>query len=1474
MLLRKKCASCYSTVDSLELTHLCRMLSRSVRLATTACLFVGITAGAASAQAKATTVTSLSVTAGGNGVSSVAAGTVVTLTAQVMAGGTNVSPGQVNFCNAAAAYCTDINILATAQLTSSGTATYEFRPGIGSHSYKAVFIGTNSYAGSSSNASPLTVTGTTGPFATATSIAETGAWGNYTLTGTVTEAGGTVAPTGTVSFLDTSNGNSVLATGLLGAALAGVGWPNPGSLSNTLDTYFVLVSDLNNDGIPDLVLGSNVVSIYLGNANGTYTEVAGPSINGPTSYPIVVADFNSDGIPDLAVPLYGPNGIAILLGKGNGTFADPVIVSVPGSNVDIEQIVVADFNGDGIPDLAVIDGNNSVVDILLGNGNGTFTAVGTNPPISGIPVNFASGDFNGDGKTDLAVTQTNGTIAILLGNGDGTFAASGSVNSANSGSPSPIAVADFNGDGNLDIAVPTGAFVSHSVSVFTGNGNGTFNSPFPAPGSTSTSVTWIQVADFNQDGFPDVVLADSNGNATVFLNNGAGLLNESFSVVSGLSVPYYLEVGVGDLNGDGYPDIVAGGYYNSSQGLYFTEPTETASASASVQINGVGQHLVEASFPAEGSYEASVSSSIPLWGLLPSTSTTLILTSGGSTVTTVTPGTAVLLTSQVTAGNTPVTAGEVNFCNASASYCTDINLLGSSALNSSGTATFMFVPGPGTHSYQAQFVEDGFGLASASSIVPLNVGPAPAPVYSDTAAIIASSESSGEYSITAAVTGYGGPASPTGTMSFIDTSFSNNVLATASLGTGVSGIGFLESSSPAFGSDPDNEVTADFNGDGIPDLAILSNNASGGPYTVEVFLGNGDGTFRAGPTIQPSGMQLSPYMISGDFNGDGKPDLAILTWNLMSTSYLTILLGNGDGSFTAKPTVVAVSQGNDGGDGIPGTMAAADFNGDGKLDLVVVGDYISTGGFGILLGNGDGTFNTATIFAQDQDFGLVAVGDFNGDGIPDLVVTHYFEDGTPADIFLGKGDGTFATPTPTSFTLAYFPTSIVVGDFNGDGILDLAFSDLNGVEIALGNGDGTFNETSASPISVPNELYSLQVGDFNQDGKVDLAGLDNYFDEIVLLEGAGNGTFAVVVATPVVSTSFLGPFQIATADFNGDGVPDLAMLTKNVNTASILLTEPTETATATANGIVVVGAGTHNVDASYTGDSHYGAITSSTIPLMPVLPPLVVTPAAGTYTSEQTLTITESIPGSTIYYQLTGPVSTNGYVQYTGPVSLPNSGVESLAAYATETGYEQSSYLSAQYTLNYPPSFAPGPGGTTSLTVTPGNTTGNTGTISVAGTNGFSGVVKLTCSVTTKLTGVSDMPTCSLNPTSVTIAGAAAQPSTLTVDTTAASSAENQEKSLFWPSASGATFAIGLLCVIPRKRKARRRKNELALIGFLLLFVSMGLIACGGNSGNGGGGGGGGGGNAGTTPGPYTITVTGTSGSVSATVGAVNLTVQ
>src|SRR5260370_386173 len=235
--------------------------------------------------------------------------------------------------------------------------------------------------------------------------------------------------------------------------------------------------------------------------------------------------------------------------------------------------------------------------------------------------------------------------------------------------------------------------------------------------------------------------------------------------------------------------------------------------------------------------------------------------------------------------------------------------------------------------------------------------------------------------------GYGGPASPTGNVSFVDTSFGNDVLATAALGAGAAGTGWLISQTPPTGSDPLSEVTEDFNGDGIPDLAVLwSNTTYGGPFSVTILFGKGDGTFTTGPTVQPAGVQSYPTMIGGDFNGDGKADLAVLSYNGNSISYITVLLGKGDGTFATPKTGQVYSQPATGGDVILGTLATADFNGDGKLDLAVVGDYVSSGGVTIVLGNGDGTFTAAGPHLEPTgECHFIATGHFNGGGIPGVL---------------------------------------------------------------------------------------------------------------------------------------------------------------------------------------------------------------------------------------------------------------------------------------------------------------------------------------------------------------------------------------------------------------------------------------------------------------------------------------------------------
>jgi hypothetical protein len=298
---------------------------------------------------------------------------VVTLTATVQAGATALTLGQVNFCDATAPSCTDIHLLGTAQLTSAGTAVLRVRPGPGNHSYKAIFLGTLAGATSSSAAVGMTVgPRPPGPQTTFTvaSVAGPDATDMYALTASVGTKGA-ISPSGTVSFLNTNNANSLLGT----AMLAGGG------------------SGFLNVPIPE------------------------PSGAGADALPIVaIGDFNGDGTPDIVSAPHG--GIALSLGTGDGTFAAPLI-----PNLDlmdgINAFGVGDFNGDGITDLLVDDEDTGQLTVLLGKGDGTF-AVGQSMPFS--TQSIATADFNGDGKIDLALSGGAQTT-ILLGNGDGTFTA-------------------------------------------------------------------------------------------------------------------------------------------------------------------------------------------------------------------------------------------------------------------------------------------------------------------------------------------------------------------------------------------------------------------------------------------------------------------------------------------------------------------------------------------------------------------------------------------------------------------------------------------------------------------------------------------------------------------------------------------------------------------------------------------------------------------------------------------------------------------------------------------------------------------------------------------------------------------------------------------------------------------------------------------------------------------------------------------
>ncbi len=362
---------------------------------------------------------------------------------------------------------------------------------------------------------------------------------------------------------------------------------------------------------------------------------------------------------------------------------------------------------------------------------------------------------------------------------------------------------------------------------------------------------------------------------------------------------------------------------------------------------------------------------------------------------------------------------------------------------------------------------------------------------------------------------------------------------------------FNTASTPSVGQEPYSVAVGDFNGDGKLDLAVVNNLSS----TVSILLGNGDGTFNPA-TGSPINVGSVPESVAvGDFNGDGKLDLAVVNW---VDEDVSILLGNGDGTFTPASTPT-VSVGTD-----PNSVAVGDFNGDGKLDLAVSNYVDST--VSILLGNGDGTFTPASTPTVSVGFWptSVAVGDFNGDGKLDLAVANYCGSdptcSSPGNvsILLGNGNGTF-TPAASSPSVGVYASSVAVGDFNGDGKLDLAVtsSNNNTVSILLGNGDGTF--TPAPTPSVGFWPTSVAVGDFNGDGKLDLAvanecGSDTTCSSsnVSILLGDGTGNFT---AAPSPSVG-LYPISLAVGDFNGDGRLDVASANYGSNTVSILVQPP------------------------------------------------------------------------------------------------------------------------------------------------------------------------------------------------------------------------------------------------------------------------------------------------------------------------------
>lgn len=631
------------------------------------------------------------------------------------------------------------------------------------------------------------------------------------------------------------------------------------------NTEIIQVADVNGDGIPDIIGGNETdrIQVFFGRSDGTFAP--GPITTPPVAAftNLISGDFNGDGVVDIALAagLDGdpePQGIQFLFGSKSGTFTAGSFY-VAATEKAARNLVSGDFNNDGILDFA-LQGELGVW-TYLGTGEGALAAP-TLTPISGDPL-FAlqAGDLNGDGNLDL-VSDNDVGFYILLGNGNGTFETPQEIKT--SFLPSSFAVADVNQDGRLDVVV-----VSNGLSesyIYFGKGNGTFTSPVPValPGGTA-----IAVGDLNGDGIPD--LADNLG--YVAFGKGKGAFTQSAYFPTSQSGDFIgYNVLIAPLRPEGPPDILA-----SSGGV------------VSVLLNN-----------GKGTFEDGVSTTDPVAG--------------------------------------------------SCGFISDVNHDGKPDLvlqNVNSTVTVLF----GTGKEAAPFT-----IGPASDLASNNCG-AGGDLNGDGYPDLLLPVANGQTANAGQLFTYFGNADGTFTVG-------PSTVQLSQLG---------------------NVALADFNGDGILDYAMSTN---------ELAFGNGDGSFGTpAPFFRPIA-GIGGQIIVGDLNGDGLPDIVIINEN----STIFFLLNDGDGMF--RQAMIGSERLPD----IPDYATIGDVNGDGYPDVVCGG---ADGGVMIFLNNGKGELTYSAVLEPGVlGSSVPIIADVNGDSIPDILAEEMFEE----VVYFGEGGGTFSKP--------------------------------------------------------------------------------------------------------------------------------------------------------------------------------------------------------------------------------------------------------------------------------------------------------------------------------------------------------------------------------------------------------------------------------------------------------------------------------
>jgi hypothetical protein len=894
-----------------------------------------------------------------------------------------------------------------------------------------------------------------------------------------------------------NNGNNGSIAILLGNGDGTFGGEQP-IASESYGEFGLGAIDLNGDGIPDLIAGTNTgaYQVFLGNGDGTFHS---PIINSQTNIDAAtITDLTGDGTVDRVTVNFVTDTVGFNLGNGNGTFRNVANVLAGNTPVDVTP---GDFNGDGQPDVVVANAGSNSLSVLLNTTPrpaSNLFASPTKVKVAGDPSTEVSAALTGNGISDLVVlNKQNSTVSILLGNGDGTFQAAHTYTGINY--PRTVAVADVNGDGHPDIVI---GGENGDVDVMLGNGDGTFKAPIKTNIDPNGGNIIVATADLTGDGDQDIIAADrSDGLLGIVLNNGNGVFAPPrlYSVGNHPS-----SIAVGNL-GNGHADILVANEYAATVSVLLGNGDGTFRDAPTLSVGDNPESIALADLNGDGKLDLIVGDDGAYYQKGDTASLNVFLGNGDGTFK---PPTKTVLqgdrlgevaVGDLTGDGKQDVAVTTGYQQAPTDFV-DV-LVGNGDGTLQPPATFVVLNSPGTISL-ADVNDDG----KLDIVVP--------------------DEQHARLSV---------------------------LLNTASP------LVFTAPKLIHTGNGPVSVVTADLNGDGIPDL-VEANQVDN---TVQVFLGNGNGTFKTPETYSVDSV---PEQVLVANLGNGHLDIVEIS---QSSGDVTVLVGDGSGHFTQLQAFATTTIASG-----PNPMALADLSGNGKMDLVVADP--SSGMITVYTGNGDGTFDTSgsdytlPMGTYSPSAFAVTAGVFTGT-LPDIAVTD--PDNNQVDVFLNNGSGGLDS-VPGTYPVGLYPTSIAVADFNGDSKQDLVVADKYGSEVSvlLGNGDGTF----APQQTLPTGKYPTQViaADVNGDGKMDIitantGNSDSLGHSVDILTGNGDGTFAA----PQVLLTGNYPRSVAAADFNGDGTLDLVVAARADNNLDLFLGGKPTITSGSGGAVTVTGSG-------------------------------------------------------------------------------------------------------------------------------------------------------------------------------------------------------------------------------------------------------------------------------------------------------------